>query len=335
MRYILGRAATREETEAEWERRLTRQSDAARGLGYWVGFADGEFAGWWSASSFTDQPWVSGVGYRLAHPAWGRGLATEGTRAMVSHAFSVPGIDQVVASTMAVNERSRRVLEKSGLRHTSSWVDIKDDPIPGWEQGEVGYAIDRDEWQQRVAWDAEAATYDEAADHGLRDPTCRAAWRDLLLAAMPPAPARVADLGCGTGTLSLLLTESGHDVDGVDHSPEMLRLAEAKVGDRVRFALGDAADPGLAEASYDVVLCRHVLWALPDPTTALDRWIRLLRPGGRLVLVEGSWSTGAGLTAERTRELVEATGRNAEVTALTDPVLWGREIEDERYLVVS
>ncbi|GGL23437.1 hypothetical protein [Phycicoccus endophyticus] len=53
-------------------------------------------------------------------------------------------------------------------------------------------------------WDAEAATFDEAADHGLADPTVREAWRELLRYAPPPAPAAVADLGCGTGTLSLL-----------------------------------------------------------------------------------------------------------------------------------
>jgi hypothetical protein len=74
---------------------------------------------------------------------------------------------------------------------------------------------------------------------------------------------------------------------------------------------------------------------MPSPAAALRRWIDLLAPRGRLVLVEGSWSTGAGLTAEETRVLVEATGRQATVRHLPDPVLWGREIADERYLVVS
>lgn len=192
----------------------------------------------------------------------------------------------------------------------------------------------------RAQWDAEAPAYDEAADHGLRDPACRAAWRERLVGEMPPAPARVADLGCGTATLSLLLAEEGHRVDGIDLSPEMLSRARAKVADagatdRVTLAIGDAATPQLEQAAYDVVLCRHVLWALPDPADALARWVALLRPGGRLVLVEGSWSTGAGLTAEQTRALVATTGRPVEVTHLTDPVLWGREIDDERYLVVS
>ena len=184
-------------------------------------------------------------------------------------------------------------------------------------------------------WNDEAVTFDDAADHGLRDPAVRAAWRDLLLSALPHAPAAVADLGCGTGTLPLLLAEEGYDVTGVDFSPEMLERADAKAGDRARFVAGDAADPPLARSRYDVVLCRHVLWALPDQPAVLRRWVDLLAPGGRLILVEGSWSTGAGLTAAQTLDLVQGLGREAELRMLPEAAYWGREIDDERYLVVS
>lgn len=191
--------------------------------------------------------------------------------------------------------------------------------------------------QVRDLWDAEAATFDEAADHGLRDDTVRAAWRDLLLDALPSAPARVADLGSGTGTLSLLLAEHGYAVDGVDVAPEMVRLARQKAAGvaGVRFLEGDASAPPLEPRTYDAVLCRHVLWAIPDPAATLERWIGLLAPGGRLLLVEGRWFNGAGLSADETIGLVEQTGRRAALTRLTEAVYWGREIEDERYLVVS
>lgn len=184
-------------------------------------------------------------------------------------------------------------------------------------------------------WDAEAETFDEEADHGLADPVCREAWRELLTGVLPPPPARIADLGCGTGTLSLLLAEEGHAVTGVDFSPAMVERARAKAGHVAAFHEGDAAAPPLADGAYDVVLSRHVLWALPDRATALERWIRLLAPGGRLVLVEGSWSTGAGLTAQQTVELMRGRGRGAQLRRLPEAVLWGREITDERYLVVS
>jgi SAM-dependent methyltransferase len=186
-------------------------------------------------------------------------------------------------------------------------------------------------------WDAEAEAFDEAADHGLRDPGVRAAWRSLLVSLVPAPPARVADLGCGTGTLSLLLADEGHAVHGVDFSPAMVTRARAKAEGRrdVRFVVGDAAAPALDRAAYDVVLCRHVLWALPDPAAALRRWVDLLAPGGRLVLVEGRWFNGAGLSAAETVRLVEATGRPAELTLLSEPAYWGREITDERYVVRS
>jgi SAM-dependent methyltransferase len=184
-------------------------------------------------------------------------------------------------------------------------------------------------------WDAEAAAFDREADHGLADPRVRAAWRELLLDVLPPAPARVADLGCGTGTLSLLLARAGYAVDGVDFSPEMVRRARAKAGDVASFHRGDAASPPLPEATYDAVLCRHVLWALPSPAAALARWVELLAPAGRLVLIEGRWTTDAGLTAAQTLDLVRGTGREATLRRLPEPVYWGREITDERYLIVS
>ena len=148
---------------------------------------------------------------------------------------------------------------------------------------------------------------------------------------------RVLDLGCGTGTLALLLAEEGYAVDGVDFSPEMVRRAEAKAAGTtgVTFVVADAASPPLSAATYDVVLCRHVLWALPDPAAALARWCGLLAPGGRVVLVEGSWSTGAGLTADETVALVEGAGLRAELRRLPEAGYWGREITDERYLVVG
>jgi SAM-dependent methyltransferase len=190
---------------------------------------------------------------------------------------------------------------------------------------------------ERQVWDAEAETYDEPADHGLADPDVRAAWRTLLLGVLPPPPAVVADLGCGTGSLGLLLTDAGHWVDGIDFSPAMVARATEKLRgvETATVAQGDVSAPDLPSASYDVVLCRHVLWALPDPAAALRRWLDLLVPTGRLVLVEGSWSTGAGLTAAQTVELLTSVGLDPTVTRLDDPALWGHEIEDERYLVTA
>ncbi|GAA5162020.1 MULTISPECIES: class I SAM-dependent methyltransferase [Amycolatopsis] len=187
-------------------------------------------------------------------------------------------------------------------------------------------------------WDAQAATFDEQPDHGLRDPAVRAAWAGVLLPLLPVAPSSVVDLGCGTGSLAVLLAGAGHGVLGVDLSAGMVAAAEAKArsaGVPAEFRRGDASHPPVPPASCDVVLARHVVWALPDPAATVGRWVRLLRPGGLLVLVEGRWKTGGGLTAAECQSLVLGHRRHAAVRPLPDPALWGGPIEDERYLVLS
>lgn len=183
-------------------------------------------------------------------------------------------------------------------------------------------------------WDLEAASFDDEADHGLADPATRAAWRDLLVGALPPAPARIADLGCGTGTLTRLLVDEGHTVDGLDFSPEMIDRARIKVPEAA-FVVADAAAPPLATGAYDVVLSRHVLWAMPDPVEAFGAWVALLKPHGTVVLIEGSWTTGAGLTAVEAEQIVRTARTDATVRHLPESVFWGKDITDERYLLVS
>jgi SAM-dependent methyltransferase len=191
----------------------------------------------------------------------------------------------------------------------------------------------------RMDWDAEAASFDEEPDHGLRDPEVRAAWADRLRSWLPGRACDILDLGCGTGSLSLLAAEQGHRVTGVDSSPAMVDLARAKLAGRdAAFLVGDAATPPVGEQRFDVVLVRHVLWALPDPGRALRHWRELLRPGGRLVLIEGVWGavSPVGIPAERLTALLDSVAAQVRVEQLSgDPLLWGRAVADERYAVVA
>ncbi|MDN3247802.1 class I SAM-dependent methyltransferase [Streptomyces mutabilis] len=190
-----------------------------------------------------------------------------------------------------------------------------------------------------VDWDARAAGFDDEPDHGLRDPEVRRAWAARLRSWLPERPGDLLDLGCGTGSLSLLASEQGHRVTGVDLSPAMLGQARAKLAGRdAVFLTGDAAAPPVGGQRFDAVLVRHVLWALPDPARALRHWRELLRPGGRLVLVEGVWGAVApvGIPAARLTSLLAPLAGRVRVERLSDdPVLWGREVADERYAVVA
>ncbi|GGS71417.1 MULTISPECIES: class I SAM-dependent methyltransferase [Streptomyces] len=192
---------------------------------------------------------------------------------------------------------------------------------------------------QETDWDAQAAAFDDEPDHGLRDAGVRAAWADRLRAWLPEHPADVLDLGCGTGSLSLLAAGQGHRVTGVDRSPAMAERARAKLaGHPAEILCGDAAAPPVGDRRFDVVLVRHVLWALPDPAGALRHWRGLLRPGGRFVLVEGVWGTIApvGIPAARLAALLEPLARDVRVEHLSGhSLLWGKDVDDERYAVVA
>lgn len=193
--------------------------------------------------------------------------------------------------------------------------------------------------QDRAAWDAEAPTFDEAADHGLRDAAVRQAWADLLRSLLTPVASDALDIGCGTGSLSLLLAAQGWRVTGVDLSPAMLAQAEEKAaaaGYSIPFRVMDAAFPDLPPQSTNVIVCRHLLWMLPEPTQVLERWLRLLRPGGRLVLIEGFWHTGAGLPLQTLLALLPDGLTDVSAHSLSaNTALWGGDVSDERYAVTA
>lgn len=105
---------------------------------------DRAFVGWFCLSP--EGQGRAELGYRLRRVAWGRGLASEGAAALVAWGFGAAGHDAIVASTMAVNRASRRVMEKLGMRHVRTDFPVFAAPIPGTEHGEVRYELTRDEW---------------------------------------------------------------------------------------------------------------------------------------------------------------------------------------------
>jgi SAM-dependent methyltransferase len=143
-------------------------------------------------------------------------------------------------------------------------------------------------------WNNAAATYEQAYGHHPQTALEWAAWRGALARLLPPAPARVLDVGAGTGIISLSVAHLGHTVTALDLAPVMLeRLRSIAAADGVEVVTvhGRADEP--PPGQWDVVMSRHLLWTLPDPVETLRSW-RAAAPQSTLVLLESLWGNAAG-----------------------------------------
>ena len=145
MRFLTGgKPVTREQVEREVHDVFSKD-------GYWAAAEPGTGAllGWFAFHPTADRdPGQRELGYRLRRSAWGKGLATEGSRALIETGFQDPQVRHVWAQTMAVNTPSRRVMEKAGLTLERVFHLDWDDPLPGTEEGEVEYGLDRTTWER-------------------------------------------------------------------------------------------------------------------------------------------------------------------------------------------
>jgi ubiquinone/menaquinone biosynthesis C-methylase UbiE len=105
------------------------------------------------------------------------------------------------------------------------------------------------------------------------------------LASLDAPHQRIVDVGCGTGLMSLKLAATGRQVLGVDLSTAMIAHARARSSARLEFLQADAENLPLESASFDAVVNLISFHHYPDPDRAIAGFRRVLRPGGRLVLI--------------------------------------------------
>jgi RimJ/RimL family protein N-acetyltransferase len=133
---------------------LREYRELADGLGSFAAIekATGQLAGRFSLRPANSYGLAGGteLGYRLYPAFWGRGLATEGGRALIASAFERLHLDRVVATTMADNVGSWRVLEKCGLRRVRTFYYPDAALMPGAEHGDFVYELTRDDWAGQV-----------------------------------------------------------------------------------------------------------------------------------------------------------------------------------------
>lgn len=166
----------------------------------------------------------------------------------------------------------------------------------------------------REFWSERAATFDQSVGHEIFSEAERRGWHRLIRKHLGAGNGRAAlDLASGTGVISHLLHDLGFSVTGADWSEAMLEQARRKASSRgadIRFIMRDAENTMEPRGAYDAITNRHLVWTLVDPKAAFAEWFALLKPGGRLLIVDGNMGrrTWVGKLSEA---LAGITGRPA------------------------
>jgi ubiquinone/menaquinone biosynthesis C-methylase UbiE len=148
----------------------------------------------------------------------------------------------------------------------------------------------------RSRWDVSSQKYDTHYGHGIKTSREREAWKRILREALPGNCLNILDVGCGTGEISLVLAEMGHNILGVDISEKMLARAQAKAKAsklNAEFSIGDAESLNFDDGRFDAVVSRHLLWTLPHPDRAMNECKRVLKNNGTIIVIDGMWRDGS------------------------------------------
>lgn len=159
MRFLTGGPGTpRDEIERDYIPAYLSYYERFEGYGFWavIEKATGDFLGWLHLRPQPGDPLNQPeLGYRLRKAAWGKGYATEGSRALIHKGFTELGVRRVVASTYQDNLGSRRVMEKSGMKLVRTYrlspgemlemFGIADSEL--FDGDDVEYAISKSEWE--------------------------------------------------------------------------------------------------------------------------------------------------------------------------------------------
>lgn len=146
-------------------------------------------------------------------------------------------------------------------------------------------------------WDDRAKSFSDLRRLELKSEKTQLWFEELLRHVEPLSqalqrPLRILDIGCGAGFFSILLAQAGHELEGIDMSPNMVQeadllareeLASKEISQKPTFSCMDCESMSFADASFDVLVARNVMWNLPHPDVAYGEWLRVLRPGGLIL----------------------------------------------------
>jgi SAM-dependent methyltransferase len=144
----------------------------------------------------------------------------------------------------------------------------------------------------KLGWDLSVDCFGKSVNKELQEGQANA-WVELILENAPgPAPLKILDVGTGPGYFPIILTRAGQRVVGVDFNEGMVEEAKKIIeamGLDIDIRQMPAQELDFPDGSFDMVINRNVVWTLLDAERAFSEWLRVLRPGGRLVYFDAEY----------------------------------------------
>lgn len=141
-------------------------------------------------------------------------------------------------------------------------------------------------------WEKRSESFLEQRRSELANPIAKRWMKEIEKQIPAGRRLKILDVGCGAGFFSILLAKEGHEVFGIDLTPEMIenaiQLAEEENADCC-FQVMDAENPMFADETFDVVISRNLTWTLPNAEHAYGEWVRVLKTGGVLLNFDANY----------------------------------------------
>ena len=176
------------------------------------------------------------------------------------------------------------------LYQTGSLQVTKEGPMIAY--GRIAY--EKDDRKEKIAgyWTKRSADFKEQRRKELHSPLA-GRWMEEIDKYIPEGEhLRILDVGCGTGFFTILLAKRGHQVTGIDLTPDMIlhaRELAKEEGADCEFHVMDAEHPEYDDNTFDFVISRNLTWTLPDAQKAYKEWMRVLKPGGVLLNFDANY----------------------------------------------
>ena len=141
-------------------------------------------------------------------------------------------------------------------------------------------------------WEKRSESFLEQRRSELANPIAKRWMKEIEKQIPAGRRLKILDVGCAAGFFSILLAKEGHEVFGIDLTPEMIenaiQLAEEENADCC-FQVMDAENPMFADETFDVVISRNLTWTLPNAEHAYGEWMRVLKTGGVLLNFDANY----------------------------------------------